>query len=171
MRTKLEITFVGSSSSQDCYPLPCTHKQTPQELEIKALELKLAALIVRGDWDEYEKRLTSNYSCIAADGKVAAKEEVMSSFRTGPRKIIFMEPEDLHVWVYGETAIVQGRLTTSHASPAILAPRHTLYPRFCERGPDNRSSWPPSRRQRRKNSTNRAVGGTSNRSAKIKRLL
>jgi len=79
--------------------------------EIKALEAKLVNLIVHGDWDEYEKLLVTDYTGIAYNGKLENKEATMSSFRDGPRKIIVLEPEDLRVRTYGETAILQGQLT------------------------------------------------------------
>ena len=83
------------------------------EEELKTLELKLADLIIRGDWDEYEKHLAADYTRVAADAKLENKDEVMSAFRKGPRKIIVMEPEDLRVVIYGEAAVMQGHVTTS----------------------------------------------------------
>ena|SRR5271157_1501356 len=83
------------------------------EEELKTFEVKLADLIVRGDWDEYEKHLAADYTRVAADGKLENKGEVMSAFRKGPRKIIVMEPEDLHLVIYGEAAVMQGHVTTS----------------------------------------------------------
>ena len=83
------------------------------EEEIKALEAKVADLIVHGDWDQYEKLLVSDYAGITYDGKLENREVMMSSLRSGPRKIIVMEPEDLRVRTYGETAVLQGQLTIS----------------------------------------------------------
>lgn len=83
------------------------------EQELKTMELKLADLIVRGDWDEYEKHLVADYTRVTADGRLENKDEVMSAFRKGPRKIIVMEPEDLRARIYGDAAVMQGRITTS----------------------------------------------------------
>lgn len=84
----------------------------------------MADLIVRGDWDEYEKYLVADYTRVAADGKLENKDEVMSGFRKGPRKIIVMEPEDLHVRTYGEAAVLQGRVTTSVRESAHVNTRN-----------------------------------------------
>ncbi len=90
---------------------------------IKALELKLAQWIVQGNWDEYEKHLMSDFTRISADGKFADKKSVLSEFREGPRKIIVMEPEELHIRIYGDSAILQGRLTTSVRDAGRLSTR------------------------------------------------
>ena len=90
---------------------------------IKALELKLAQWIVQGNWDEYEKQLMSDFTRISADGKFADKKSVLSEFREGPRKIIVMEPEELHIRIYGDSAILQGRLTTSVRDAGRLSTR------------------------------------------------
>ena len=81
------------------------------EEEIKALEAKLANLILHDAWDEYEKLLVSDYAGIAYDGKLESREATMSNFRSGRRKIVVLEPEDLRVRTYGETAVLQGLLT------------------------------------------------------------
>jgi len=81
------------------------------EEEIKALETKLADLMVHGAWDEYEKLLAPDYAGITYNGKLENKEGAMLGLRNGPRKVIVMEPEDLHVRTYGETAVLQGQLT------------------------------------------------------------
>ncbi len=49
--------------------------------EIKALELKRADLIVRGDWDAYAKYLASDYSFTRENGQVENKDEVMAALR------------------------------------------------------------------------------------------
>jgi hypothetical protein len=92
---------------------PVRADNSNSEESIKALELKLAQWIVQGNWDEYEKLLASDFTRISADGKLADKKSVISEFREGPRKIIVMEPEDMHARIYGDSAILQGRVTTS----------------------------------------------------------
>src|SRR5260370_1166127 len=63
------------------------------EGEIKALELKLAGLIVRGEWDEYARHLASDYLHTRDNGYVEGKDEAMASLRDGKRKLIAMEIE------------------------------------------------------------------------------
>jgi len=91
----------------------CAGAQTGPEAEIKTLELRLSDLVVHGNWDEYEKHLAPDYTRIASHGKLLNKEDVMADFRTGPRKIIVMEPEELQIRIHEGDAILQGQLTTS----------------------------------------------------------
>jgi hypothetical protein len=107
-------------------PLRAKGKSGVEE-ELKTVELRLANLIVHGDWDEYEKHLTAGYMRVAADGKLENKDEVMSDFRKGSRKIIVMEPEDLHVRIYGETAVMQGHLTTSVRESGRVSTRNERF--------------------------------------------
>jgi hypothetical protein len=97
--------------------------------EIKALELKFADLIVRGDWEAYEKYLVPDFARIGDDGKTESKEEVISRLKTGPRKIIVMEPVELRVRIYADTAILQGQRTTSVRESGRVS---TRYERFME---------------------------------------
>ncbi len=83
------------------------------EAEIKALELKLAELIVHDDWDEYAKHLASDYLHTRDNGHVEGKDEALASLRDVKRKVIVMEmePADLAVRVYGDTAVANAEFT------------------------------------------------------------
>jgi ketosteroid isomerase-like protein len=85
------------------------------EGEIKALELKMAELIVRGDWDEYAKHLASDYLHTRENGHVENKNEAIASLRGVKRKIIVMEmePEDHAIHIYGDTAVSSAELTVT----------------------------------------------------------
>ncbi|MGA7295802.1 MAG: nuclear transport factor 2 family protein [Terriglobales bacterium] len=89
------------------------------EGEIKALELKMDDLIVQGNWDEYMKHLASDYLHTRADGRVEGKDEALTALRgdrdEGKRKIIFMEmePADLAIHIYGDTAISSAEFTVT----------------------------------------------------------
>ena len=85
------------------------------ESEIKELESKLSAWIVRGSWDEYGQRLAADYVHTGYNGHVESKEEAMAALRDEHRKIIIMElePADQRVSVYGDTAIFNGECTIS----------------------------------------------------------
>src|SRR5450631_418718 len=82
--------------------------------EIKALEMKLAELIVRGDWDEYARHLASDYLHTRDNGHVEGKEQVMATLRDVNRKIIVMEmePSDAVIHIYGDTAVANAEFTT-----------------------------------------------------------
>jgi hypothetical protein len=106
-----------------------TEASSTAETEVKAVAMKLAATIVQGNWDELETHFSPEYSLVADTGKVKSKEDVMSDYRTGPRKIIVMELEELRARVYGETAVLQGRVTTSARESGHV---NTRFERFTE---------------------------------------
>ena len=95
--------------------------------EIKALELKLAELIVHGDWDEYEKHLASDYLHTRDNGHVESKDEALASLRDVKRKIIVMEmePADLAIRIYGDTAVSNAEFTTSARENGQVKTRRT----------------------------------------------
>jgi hypothetical protein len=97
------------------------------EGEIKALELKLAELIVRADWDEYEKHLASDYLHTRDNGHVESKDEALASLRDVKRKIIVMEmePADLAIRIYGDTAVSNAEFTTSVRESGQVKTRRT----------------------------------------------
>ena len=85
------------------------------EAEIKALELKLADLIVRGEWDEYAKHLAPDYLHSRDNGQIEGKDEALTSLRDVKRKIIFVEadPADFTVHSYGDTAVSNAQVTVT----------------------------------------------------------
>jgi hypothetical protein len=83
------------------------------EGEIKALESRLAELIVHGDWDEYAKHLASDYLHTRDSGQIETKDEALASLRDVKRKIIVMEmePADVVTHIYGDTAVTNAEFT------------------------------------------------------------
>lgn len=84
------------------------------EAEIKALEVKLAALIVHADWDEYAKHLAADYLHTRDNGHVESKDEALASLRDPKRTVIVMEmePSDAVIRIYGDTAVSNAEFTT-----------------------------------------------------------
>jgi ketosteroid isomerase-like protein len=85
------------------------------EGEVKALELKLAQLIVRGEWEEYGQHLASDYLHTGYNGEVEGKDEALASLQDEHRKVVVleMEPADQRVRVYGDTGISNAEFTVS----------------------------------------------------------
>jgi ketosteroid isomerase-like protein len=81
------------------------------EAEIKALELKLAELIVHADWDEYAKHLGPDYIYIRETGLPENKDQALATLADMKRRIIFMEmdPADFVIRIYGDTAVSSAR--------------------------------------------------------------
>jgi ketosteroid isomerase-like protein len=95
--------------------------------EIKALELKLASLIVRGDWDEYAKYLASDYLHTRDNGHVETRDETMAGLLDVQRKIIVMEMElaNLEIRIYGDTAVSNAEFTISVRESGQVKTRRT----------------------------------------------
>jgi hypothetical protein len=83
--------------------------------EVKALELRLAELSVRGDWDEYAKLLASDFLHTRDNGHVESRDEALASLRDVKRKIIVMEmePANLVIRIYADTAVSNAEFTIS----------------------------------------------------------
>ncbi len=115
MRKILIITFLLTLSTSLTAQQPDVRADAnaAAEGEIKALELKLAELIVHGDWDEYAKHLASDYLHTRDNGHVEGKDEALASLRDVKRKVIVMEmePADLAVRIYGDTAVTNAEFT------------------------------------------------------------
>jgi hypothetical protein len=87
-------------------------KNPAAEGEIKALELKLAELIIHSEWDEYASRLASDYVHTRDNGHVEYKEEAMANLRDDKRKIIVQEMgPDIVIRTYGGTAVASAEFT------------------------------------------------------------
>jgi len=97
------------------------------EGEIKALELRLAELIVKGDWDEYAKHLASDYMHTSDNGRVESKDESLVSLRDVKRKIIVMEmePADLAIRIYVDTAVSNAEFTITVRDSGQVKSRRT----------------------------------------------
>ena len=92
-------------------------KNQEVEREIKALELHLATLLVRGDIDTYSTFLSQDYTRINDRGEVQTREQVLHQFRAS-RAGFTMEPKELVVESYGDTAILTGLLKVKSAEPS-----------------------------------------------------
>ena len=86
----------------------------------KALELHLAKLLVSREFDEYEKYLAADYTRINANGVVETREQVLAGFR-GSTGEFSMQPTDLVVNIYGDTAILTGILTVVTAQSSRVS--------------------------------------------------
>ena len=97
------------------------------EAEIKALELKLADLIVKGDWDEYAKHVGGDYLHTRENGQVENKEEALASLSDVKRKIIVMEmePASLIIRLYGDTVVSSAEFTVTVRDSGQVKSRRT----------------------------------------------
>jgi uncharacterized protein DUF4440 len=128
MRKAFTITMLLAWSIGLTAQQPSAHADANPiaEGEIKALEFKLAGLIVRGDWDEYAKHLASDYLHTRDNGQVESRDDAMASLRDIKRKIIVMEMEpDPAIRIYSDTAVSNAEFTTSVREAGQIKTRRT----------------------------------------------
>ncbi len=113
MRKAFVLLLILSTSLTAQPPAVHADANPAAEGEIKSLELRLAELIVRGDWDEYAKYLASDYLRTRDDGHVEGRDEALARLRDVNRKVIVMEmePGDVAIRIYGETAVSNAEFT------------------------------------------------------------
>lgn len=79
--------------------------------EIEALEYQLIDLLESRDLDAYASHLAEDYVRVSAAGQVDSKESVLDGFRSGSGGNTRTVPSDMHVRIYGDTAILSFVLT------------------------------------------------------------
>ncbi len=80
--------------------------------EIEALEFQLIDLLERRDLDAYASHLAEDYVRVNAAGQVDSKESVLDRFRSDSGGNAWTSiPSDMHVRIYGDTAILSFVLT------------------------------------------------------------
>lgn len=95
------------------------------EEEIKKLELLLASLLENGDLKTYAGYLTDDYIRISQNGMVATKEQVLKPM--GGSGSFKMKPYDLSVRVYGNAAILNGKLEIERKNGDEIAKTSSLF--------------------------------------------
>jgi len=81
------------------------------EDQIKKMETDRAAAVVKGDVDALDKVTSDDYTLITAAGQVSDKAQMISNFKSGQSKITMDDITDMKVRVYGDAAVVTGKVT------------------------------------------------------------
>ena len=102
--------------------------------EIQRLEQLLARAIVDRDAQVVQRIEAKGYVHTDSEGKVSHREDFLSAYQSGPNPIRSLKFEDLQVDVYGDAAVVRGRLTMETTEKGA-APRVSRYTRFYVRFP------------------------------------
>lgn len=100
-------------------------KDSVAEKEIQQLEFFLADLLEKGDLDTYAGYLTDDYVRIAANGTVSTKQEILEGLKKSKAQVKMM-PHDLHVRVYGNTAILRAILDLETKSGDTITKRSSI---------------------------------------------
>jgi ketosteroid isomerase-like protein len=65
---------------------------------------------VKGDWAKLAKETSDDYTLININGQLSNKAQMIEGFKSGQNKLTVDELTDLNVRVYGDVAVVTGKL-------------------------------------------------------------
>jgi ketosteroid isomerase-like protein len=82
------------------------------EEELLKLEEQFAEAIVKNDPDAIERFVTDEWVIINADGGIIDKERFLAVIRSGTLTHEVMEPDDIRLRVYGDSAVVSALTRT-----------------------------------------------------------
>jgi ketosteroid isomerase-like protein len=80
------------------------------EEQLKKLETDRAAAAVKGDVATIEKQTSDDYTFINLYGQMSDKSQMVNAFKTGRTKLTSDEVSDMKVRVYGDTAVITGKV-------------------------------------------------------------
>src|ERR1051325_6447179 len=78
------------------------------EQAVRQAERDRFAAMVKADVPALDKMLGADLTYTHGDGRVIDKAAFLSDFKTGAFKYVSIEPGDMKVRIYGETAVVTG---------------------------------------------------------------
>jgi ketosteroid isomerase-like protein len=81
------------------------------EDQIKKMETDRAAAVVKGDMALLDRETSDDYTLINMNGQVSDKAQMIGAFKSGQSKLTVDEISDMKVRVYGDTAVVTGKVT------------------------------------------------------------
>lgn len=79
--------------------------------EIKKMEKERAEAVVKGDWAKLEKETADNYTLVNINGEMSNKSQMVEGFKSGQNKLSKDEVSDMDVRVYGNVAVVTGKVS------------------------------------------------------------
>jgi ketosteroid isomerase-like protein len=80
------------------------------EEQLKKLETDRAAAAVKGDVATLEKQTADDYTFINLYGQMSDKAQMVTAFTSGQTKLTSNEVSDMKVRVYGNTAVITGKV-------------------------------------------------------------
>lgn len=81
------------------------------EDHIKKMETDRAAAVIKGDIDKLDKETADDYTLININGHMSDKSQMINGFKSGQNKLSQDDVSDMKVRVYGDVAVVTGRVT------------------------------------------------------------
>jgi hypothetical protein len=81
------------------------------EQELIKLEQERAQAVVRGDTAFLDQNTADDYTLTTFRGTLMTKAQLLANFKSGEIKLQSQDLDDLQVRVYGDTAVLTGRVT------------------------------------------------------------
>ncbi len=104
----LLVPCVPAFARPGIFPLP--HHDDRLHKEIEGLESEWRASLVHNDVSTAEHLLADDYLGINANGTLETKADAVASRRAGMLKLTQLNPTNLKIRVYGDTAVVVSRV-------------------------------------------------------------
>ena len=98
------------------------------EMDVRKAENDRFAAMLKADVGALDKLLAPDLIYTHGDGRVIDKAAFLSDFKTGAFKYVTIEPNDLKIRIYGDTAIVTGGAgmhVVNKGAPAQIKIRYT----------------------------------------------
>lgn len=89
---------------------PIVHREDRLHREIEGLETQWRNALLQNDTATMGRLLADDYLGINPNGTLETKADALASRRSGQIKIQSIDPENVKVHVYGETAVVTSRV-------------------------------------------------------------
>ncbi len=109
------VTIVASCTAwaQEKTAKPASHKKAAGSIEeeIKKLEEDRNQAVLKADTAALDRMTSDDYTLITLQGELMTKAQILDGFKSGAIKFESRELSDLNVRVYGNTAVVTGRVT------------------------------------------------------------
>jgi len=81
--------------------------------EVLKVEDEMNQAIAKGDVDTLEHIFGSDFMVTNPSGKIISRAQDLAEIRSGANKLVALVHDDVHVRVYGDTAVLNGRSTST----------------------------------------------------------
>src|SRR6266852_5927729 len=129
-RAALVIPNSGDEANQSSAPNQAEQEVAFVVKEIKQLEGERSRNLVNGDADKQDQLLAPEFVEVSAAGQVRTKAENIQGMKSGQTHWEAFDLSDLDVHVYGETAVVTGRLRRKGTSAGRDLSGQSRYTRY-----------------------------------------
>ena len=90
--------------------VPLLHREDRVHREVENLESQWRTAVIQNDVATVNRLLADDYLGINPDGTLETKADALAQQRSGTMKIASIDPDNVKVRVYGDTAVVTSRV-------------------------------------------------------------